>query len=367
MCVASAATGRRFRRAGLGFAAGGGHSYTADPLSEALSKLLAELDDLQRQARDAIASATDAKALESAKVASLGKKAPLAGMNRLLKDLSKDDKPAFGAKLNAVKQAIEAQLAQRLAAFEASGVGPADGLDVTLPGIRSTVGRRHPLMQTAERVKEVMIGLGFSYDDYPEIETEHFNFDALNTPDWHPARDMHDTFYTPSGHVMRTHTSAFQTRAMRAMLDAGKTPPLRAMTFGRCYRNDEVDATHMPVFHQLDALAIDRNIGFADLKATLLKLAEALFGAGAELRFRPSYFPFTTPSAEVDVMTERGWMEILGAGMTRPEVLRHGGLDPDVYQGFAFGLGIDRIAMKRHGLADIRLLYENEDAFLRQF
>ncbi|MEM1446141.1 MAG: phenylalanine--tRNA ligase subunit alpha [Planctomycetota bacterium] len=336
-------------------------------MSESLTNLLSQLDDLQRQAVDAIGSAADPKALDAARVAALGKKAPLAGMNRFLKDLSKEDKPAFGQRLNAIKKAIEAALAEKQESFEAAGVGPADGLDVTLPGIRSTVGRRHPLMQTAERVKDVMIGLGFSYDDYPEIETEHFNFDALNTPDWHPARDMHDTFYTPSGHVMRTHTSAFQTRAMRAMLAAGKQPPLRAITFGRCYRNDEVDATHMPVFHQLDAIAIDKHIGFADLKATLLKLAEALFGAGAELRFRPSYFPFTTPSAEVDVMTERGWMEILGAGMTRPEVLRHGGLDPDVYQGFAFGLGIDRIAMKRYGVADIRLLYENEDAFLRQF
>ncbi|MEM8783447.1 MAG: phenylalanine--tRNA ligase subunit alpha [Planctomycetota bacterium] len=336
-------------------------------MSEPLANLLTQLDDLQQQAADAIAAAADPKALDAARVATLGKKAPLSGMNRFLKDLSKEEKPAFGQRLNQVKKQLEAALAEKLENFEAAGVGPADGLDVTLPGIRATVGRRHPLMQTAERVKDVMVGLGFSYDDYPEIETEHFNFDALNTPDWHPARDMHDTFYTPSGHVMRTHTSAFQTRAMRAMLAAGKAPPLRAMTFGRCYRNDEVDATHMPVFHQLDAIAIDKHIGFADLKATLLKLAEALFGVGAELRFRPSYFPFTTPSAEVDVMTERGWMEILGAGMTRPEVLRHGGLDPDVYQGFAFGLGIDRIAMKRHGVADIRLLYENEDAFLRQF
>jgi phenylalanyl-tRNA synthetase alpha chain len=336
-------------------------------MSEPLSNLLSQLDDLQRQATETIGAATDPKTLAAARTAVLGKKAPLAGMNRFLKDLDQADKPAFGQRLNALKKQLETALAQRQESFVGQGVGPADGLDVTLPGLRSTVGRRHPLMQTAERVKDVMVGLGFAYDDYPEIETEHFNFDALNTPDWHPARDMHDTFYTPSGHVMRTHTSAFQTRAMRAMLGAGKPPPLRAMTFGRCYRNDEVDATHMPVFHQLDALAIDRAIGFADLKATLLKLAEALFGAGAELRFRPSYFPFTTPSAEVDVMTDRGWMEILGAGMTRPEVLRHGGLDPEVYQGFAFGLGIDRIAMKRHGIDDIRLLYENEDAFLRQF
>ncbi|MEM9764641.1 MAG: hypothetical protein AAF968_19420 [Pseudomonadota bacterium] len=186
-------------------------------MAESLNSLLEEMDGLASAAAEAIAAAKNPAQLDAAKVSFLGKKAALSGMNRHLKGLDKADKPAFGQKLNATKKSIEAALAERKDQLQSSGAGVVGGLDVTLPGLRSTVGRRHPLMQTAEELKDVMVGLGFSYDDYPEIETEHFNFDALNTPDWHPARDMHDTFYTPSGHVMRTHTSAFQTRAMRAM------------------------------------------------------------------------------------------------------------------------------------------------------
>ena len=187
-------------------------------------------------------------------------------------------------------------------------------------------------------------------------------FDALNTPHWHPARDMHDSFYTKTGNVLRTHTSAFQVRAMRTL----KTPPIRAMTAGRCYRRDEIDATHFPIFNQIDVIAIDRAISFADLKWTLDTLLRALLGADIKLRFRPSYFPFTTPSAEVDVFYGGRWMELLGSGMMRPEVLREGQLDPNVYQGFAFGMGIDRLTMARYKIDDIRLLYTNEEAFLTQ-
>ena len=206
--------------------------------------------------------------------------------------------------------------------------------------------------------------MGFRYDDYPEYEEEYYNFDSLNTPDWHPSRDSHDSFYTKDGHVLRTHTTAFQIRCMKML---GSQPPIRAMTAGRCYRRDEIDATHYPIFNQIDVICIDRNISFADLKSTLYSLLTALLGDDIKLRFRPSYFPFTTPSAEVDVLWRGRWMELLGAGMMRPEVLRNGGIDPDVYQGFAFGMGLDRLAMRRFAIDDIRHLYENEEQFLSQF
>jgi phenylalanyl-tRNA synthetase alpha chain len=205
--------------------------------------------------------------------------------------------------------------------------------------------------------------MGLRYDDYPEVETEYHNFDALNTPWWHPSRDMHDSFYTRSGGVLRTHTSSFQVRAMRAF----GPPPIRAMTSGRCYRRDEIDATHFPMFHQVDVIAIDRGISFADLKWTLDRMLRAVLGESIALRFRPSYFPFTTPSAEVDVFYHGRWMELLGSGMMRPEVLANGGIDVAEYQGFAFGMGIERLTMARYGINDIRLLYENEESFLQQF
>jgi phenylalanyl-tRNA synthetase alpha chain len=273
------------------------------------------------------------------------------------------ERPALGQAVNAAKRQIQEALDVRKAALAASGRRSRDALDVTLPGIRTGAAPRHPLMQTMEEAVEALVGLGFRYDDYPEIETEYYNFDALNTPDWHPSRDMHDSFYTGTGHVMRTHTSSFQVRAMRAQAP----PPIRAMTTGRCYRRDEIDATHFPIFHQLDVIAIDRGISFADLKWTLDRLLRTLLGGEIKLQFRPSYFPFTTPSAEVDVFYRGRWMELLGSGMMRPEVLRHGGLDPERYQGFAFGMGIDRLTMARFGIDDIRLLYANEEAFLAQF
>jgi len=234
----------------------------------------------------------------------------------------------------------------------------------------------HPITATAETMKKILMGLGFSYDDYPDIESEYYNFDSLNTPVWHPARDLHDTFYVGQGQLLRTHTTAFQARVMRA---SGGQVPIRAMTTGRCYRADDIDASHYPIFQQLDVFAVGRKLSMSDLRWTLTELAKGLFGPEAKLRFRPSYFPFTTPSAEVDVScvvckqkgcalcSRTGWLEVLGSGMTRPEVLRAGGLDPEKHQGFAFGIGVDRITMLRHQINDIRLLYDNEEAFLRQF
>ncbi|WP_299466446.1 phenylalanine--tRNA ligase subunit alpha [uncultured Gimesia sp.] len=316
-------------------------------------------------AMESIDVAKSLSALDEVRVQYLGKKGELKTLQAVLKSLSDDEKVEFGKMLNGVKQEIQEFLRHKKALIEAYElVGPdIKAIDVTLPGVRALPGHRHPLMATMDEVKSILVGLGFRYDDYPEVESEFYNFDALNTPDWHPARDMHDSFYTTKGNVLRTHTSAFQTRAMKNF----GPPPLRAMTSGRCYRRDEIDASHFPIFHQLDVIAIDENISFADLKWVLYQLASGLFGDDVQLRFRPSYFPFTTPSAEVDVMFNGKWLEILGAGMIRPEVLQAGGVDSEKWQGFAFGLGIDRMAMIRHGISDIRLMYENEEAFLRQF
>lgn len=332
-------------------------------MAESASKLVPDIQRLEADALAAIAQAASLHDLEHARVKFLGRKAELTQISSMMKDLAKEDRKDVGKALNVGKKAIEAKLAERKDELEtAEARYGADSVDVTLPGLRAAVTPRHPIMETMVEMKQVLQGLGFRYDDYPEVETEHYNFDALNTPSWHPARDMHDSFYTDTKHVMRTHTSAFQTRAMKQY----GPPPFAAMTFGRCYRRDTKDATHYPVFHQLDAICIGRDISFANLRWTLEALTKSLFGDEAKIRFRPSYFPFTTPSAEVDVLTPTGWMEILGSGMIRPEVLQHGGIDPEQWQGFAFGIGIDRMAMRRHEIDDIRLLYNDEDAFRKQ-
>jgi len=318
---------------------------------------------LADEAVAAITAADSLKRLEELRIAHAGKKSEISLLSRSMGKVPAESRRDVGAAINEAKNRVEAALAAKKDELESSGGAvPADAIDVTMPGIRSTVGRRHPLAATMEEIKSILIGMGFRYDDYPEVETEQNNFDGLNTPEWHPARDAHDTFYTESGRLLRTHTTAFQMHALQAI-----KPPLRAMTSGRCYRCDTIDASHFPIFHQLDAIAIDRTISFADLKFTLYELARGLFGDDVQLRFRPSFFPFTTPSAEVDVLFNGRWLEILGSGMMHPNVLRNGGLDPAEWQGFAFGLGVDRMAMIRHGIDDIRYLYENEELFLRQF
>lgn len=315
-------------------------------------------------------------ALEQARVQYLGKSGELTAQMKLLGGLPPEERKAFGQAVNTSKGRIEQALEERKAELQQSAKPAGPSLDVTLPGRRRLAGRMHPITATAEAMKKILLGLGFSYDDYPDIESEYYNFDALNTPSWHPARDLHDTFYVGPGQLLRTHTTAFQARVMRA---SGGQTPIRAMTTGRCYRADDIDASHYPIFQQLDVFAVGRSITMADLRWTLTELAKGLFGPEAKLRFRPSYFPFTTPSAEVDVScvvckqqgcslcSRTGWLEVLGSGMMRPEVLRAGGLDPEKHQGFAFGIGVDRITMLRHQINDIRLLYDNEEAFLRQF
>lgn len=311
-----------------------------------------------------IEQAASADEFEKLRIQFLGKKGEITQLSRLLGQLPAEERPAVGGAVNTAKKLVQAKLAELANRVQATEKArPKTWIDVTLPGIRREAGHRHPLLRTMEELKTVLLGMGFRYDDYPEIEEEWFNFDSLNTPAWHPSRDMHDSFYTGQGNVMRTHTSAFQVRAMRAMGE----PPIRAMTCGRCYRRDQIDATHFPVFHQLDVIAIDRETSFTDLKWTLFQMLTSILGADISLRFRPSYFPFTTPSAEVDVHYGGRWLELLGSGMIRPEVLRNGGLDPNEWRGFAFGIGIDRLTMARFGIDDIRLMYDNEAAFLSQF
>ncbi len=330
-----------------------------DPRVRAVAE---EVAALAATAIDEINQAPAVDELEKLRVKYLGKNSRVVLLSKELGKVPAELRPAFGEAVNAGKKRLQEALTERKATMEAAGRRPKNALDVSLPGIRKGVGRRHPLMQTMEAVKGVLQGMGFRYDDYPEVETEYHNFDALNTPKWHPSRDMHDSFYTRAGGVLRTHTTAFQVHAMQQ-----QAPPIRAMTSGRCYRRDEIDATHFPIFNQLDVIAIDQAISFADLKWTLDRLIRTLLGQDVRLQFRPSFFPFTTPSAEVDVFYRGRWMELLGSGMMRPEVLRNGGLDPEQYQGFAFGMGIDRLTMARYGIDDIRLLYANEEAFLAQF
>jgi phenylalanyl-tRNA synthetase alpha chain len=322
-----------------------------------------EVATLAGAAMDEIGRATTSEDLEKLRVNYLGKQSRIMVLSKELGKVPAELRPALGEVVNAGKKRVQEALSERKASMDQTSRRPKNTIDVTLPGIRKGIGRRHPLMQTMEAVKGVLQGMGFRYDDYPEVETEYHNFDSLNTPKWHPSRDMHDSFYTKTGGVLRTHTTAFQIRAMKQQ----PGPPIRAMTSGRCYRRDEIDATHFPIFNQLDVIAIDREISFADLKWALDRLIRALLGQEVKLRFRPSFFPFTTPSAEVDVFYRGRWMELLGSGMIRPEVLANGGLDRDEYQGFAFGMGIDRLTMARFGIDDIRLLYANEEPFLAQF
>lgn len=334
-------------------------------MSAEVDDIISKANSLAESAIAEIGNATDLKQLDAVRVKFLGKKGDISLLMKELKNVPPENRRDVGQAINTAKNSAEDALSAKKQELEQTGgsSNKENQLDVTLPGIRSILGRRHPIMTTLEEIKSILVGLGFHYEDYPEVETEYFNFDSLNTPDWHPARDSHDTFYTESGRLLRTHTTAFQNHAMKQL----GPPPLRAMTAGRCYRCDTIDASHYPIFHQLDAIAIGKSISFADLKWTLYELARALFGDDVQLRFRPSYFPFTTPSAEVDVLFQSKWLEILGSGMMHPNVLRNGGLDPEEWQGFAFGLGVDRMAMIRHGIDDIRYLYDNEELFLRQF
>jgi len=323
------------------------------------------LDELVSAAATEIDSATDLAALDAVRVAYLGKKGALTARLKSLSQLSAEDRPAAGQAINKAKQAVQVQLSARREALEAAALEAklaADAVDVTLPGRGASIGGHHPVTRAMVRIEKIFRNAGFGVRSGPEIEDDFHNFTALNIPDDHPARAMHDTFYFPGGNLLRTHTSPVQ---IRSIVKEGV--PIRIIAPGRVYRCDS-DQTHTPMFHQVEGLVIDENISFANLKAVLHQFVEAFFERKAELRFRPSYFPFTEPSAEVDVTWgEDKWLEILGCGMVHPNVLESAGVDADKYTGYAFGIGIERLAMLRYGVTDLRTFFENDLRFLRQF
>jgi len=335
------------------------------------------LENIRAAAQAALAGARDEAAVEALRIRFLGRKGELTTVMRLMRDVAADERPAMGALLNEIKDDLEARLDAALAATRAGARArqAAERIDVTEPGRRPPLGRAHPLMQVMEEIVDVFCGLGFSVAEGPEIEDDYHNFEALNFPADHPARDMQDTLFTADGHLLRTHTSPVQIRVMET-----QKPPLRVIVPGAVYRHDS-DTTHSPMFHQIEGFMVDRRITFAHLKGVLTHALQAIFGAGLPVRLRPSFFPFTEPSAEVDIACfgcqrdgspcrlckSSGWVEILGAGMIDPNVFRAVGYDPEEVSGFAFGLGIERITMLKYQIDDIRLFFANDTRFLRQF
>jgi phenylalanyl-tRNA synthetase alpha chain len=311
------------------------------------------------------AACTDAATLENSKARYLGKAGALTELLKSLGKLSAAERPAAGARINAAKGQLEAALDARreaIAQAKLTAQLAADALDVSLPGRGLGTGGLHPLTRTLERTEALFRSLGFEVADGPEIEDDFHNFTALNTPENHPARSMHDTFYVEGGDVLRTHTSPIQVRYMET-----HAPPIKIIAPGRVYRVDS-DATHSPMFHQVEGLWIDTDVTFADLKGVITEFLRNFFERDdLKVRFRPSFFPFTEPSAEIDMSFGDGWLEISGAGQVHPNVLRAVGIDPERYQGFAFGMGPDRLTMLRYGVNDLRAFYENDLAFLRQF
>ena len=326
---------------------------------------MTDLDALLTEALAAFTAAADAAALENTKARYLGKAGALTAQLKSLGTLAPDARREAGARINDAKARLEAALDARRAALADAKLArqlAADALDVSLPGRGSGSGGLHPLTLTLERVEALFATLGFDVADGPEIEDDFHNFTALNTPENHPARSMHDTFYVDGGLLLRTHTSPIQVRWMET-----HAPPIKIIAPGRVYRVDS-DATHSPMFHQVEGLWIDRDVSFADLKGVVAEFLRRFFEHDdLKLRFRPSFFPFTEPSAEIDMSFGDGWLEIAGAGQVHPNVLRAVGIDPQQWQGFAFGMGPDRLAMLRYGVDDLRLFYENDLAFLRQF
>jgi phenylalanyl-tRNA synthetase alpha chain len=327
------------------------------------------MQDLDKLAADALAlfsGIDDADALEQAKARYLGKNGALTELLKGLGRLPASEKPAAGARINAVKQQLEQALHDRrehIARVEMEAKLGSEAIDVTLPGRGRQCGGLHPVSRTMERIELLFRSIGFDVADGPEIETDYYNFTALNQPENHPARSMHDTFYLADGrHLLRTHTSPIQIRYME-----NHRPPLRVIAPGRVYRVDS-DATHSPMFHQVEGLWIDEAVGFAHLKGVLADFFQKFFEDDRlQIRFRPSFFPFTEPSAEIDMSFGDGWLEVGGCGMVHPSVLRNVGIDPERWQGFAFGLGPDRLTMLRYGVKDLRLFYENDLRFLKQF
>ena len=335
------------------------------------------LDDLKAEATAAIESAGDSAALEKLRVEWLGKKGRVTDLLKSLGQLDADERPKVGAEINAVKQLLNEQISERKETLQQEAIATqlaAESLDVTLPGRREDLGALHPITRTIDRMAAYFAALGFEVVEGPEIEDDYHNFEALNIPAHHPARAMHDTFYIDVTHVLRTHTSGVQVRTMET-----RDPPLRVICPGRVYRCDS-DLTHSPMFHQVEGLLIDEDVSFGQLKGIIQDFLHAFFEQDAlAVRFRPSYFPFTEPSAEVDIQCVKcagegcricsgtGWLEVMGCGMVHPRVLEMSGVDTERYQGFAFGMGVERLAMLRYGIGDLRLNFENDLRFLAQF
>jgi phenylalanyl-tRNA synthetase alpha chain len=330
--------------------------------------LVSRMEELQQildQALRQFAAISDEAELERVKARYLGKEGSLTALLKGLGKLSADERPAAGARINQVKQAIEAALQQRRDELQQNKLAhklAAESLDVTLPGRGLGAGGLHPVTRTLERIEQLFHSLGFAAATGPEIERDFYNFTALNIPENHPARAMHDTFYIDSRHVLRTHTSPVQVHYMEA-----NRPPLKIISSGRVYRFDS-DATHSPMFHQVEGLWVDEEISFANLKGVVQDFLQRFFERDdLQVRFRPSFFPFTEPSAEIDMSWNGGWLEIGGCGMVHPNVLKHVNIDSEKYLGFAFGLGVERLAMLRYGVNDLRHFFESDLRFLKQF
>ncbi|SDS14822.1 phenylalanyl-tRNA synthetase, alpha subunit [Halopseudomonas litoralis] len=334
------------------------------------------LDALVSQALEAVQQAVDVNALEQIRVQYLGKKGELTQVMKTLGNIPAEERPKVGAMVNEAKEQVQGVLNARKADMEAAALNAklaAERVDVTLPGRGQVSGGLHPVTRTMERIEEFFSHIGYDVAEGPEVEDDYHNFEALNIPGHHPARAMHDTFYFNANTLLRTHTSPVQVRTMES-----QEPPIRIVCPGRVYRCDS-DLTHSPMFHQVEGLLVDRKVSFADLKGTIAEFLQVFFEKDLKVRFRPSFFPFTEPSAEVDIQCvmcsgngcrvckQTGWLEVMGCGMVHPSVFRSSGIDPEKFQGFAFGMGVERLAMLRYGVNDLRLFFDNDLRFLAQF
>ncbi|MEE5993165.1 MAG: phenylalanine--tRNA ligase subunit alpha [Oscillospiraceae bacterium] len=336
-----------------------------------------QLKSIEERARESISAVTDLKALDDLRVKLLGKKGELTAILKQMGKLSAEERPAMGQLANQVRSQLETMISEKTKALQEAAQNArltAETIDITMPAKKPEMGHLHPLKIVENEIREIFLGMGFSIADGPEVEYDYYNFEALNLPPDHPARDTQDTFYITDNILLRTQTSSVQVHVMET-----QKPPIRVISPGRVYRSDAVDATHSPLFHQVEGLVIDKGITMADLKGTLELLMQRLYGDDCKIRLRPHHFPFTEPSAEVDVMCfnchgagcrmckNEGYIELLGAGMVHPWVLENSGIDSSVYSGFAFGLGLERIVMRRYQISDMRLLFENDVRFLEQF
>ena len=344
-----------------------------------------QLELIKQEAMVALEAAASPAALEELRVKYLGKKGELTAVLKMMGKLSAEERPVMGALANTVRAEIEAKLEERKTAANAAALEAklaAESIDVTIPGKAVAVGHQHPMNQVLQQIKEMFVGMGYQIIEGPEVELADYNFTKLNTEEGHPARDRSDTFYFTDGDsvLLRTQTSSMQVRAMEKM-----EPPICVLAPGRVFRKDEADATHSPMFHQIEGLVVDENITMGDLKGALISMMRMIYGADSEMRFRPHHFPFTEPSCEMDMQCHKchgtgeingtvcstchgeGWIELLGAGIVHPKVLENCGIDPEKYSGFAFGMGLERTAMGRLKITDLRLIFDNDVRFLNQF